>query len=111
MTEDTGRETRVVPVAGRNIVVRQLTDAQMLHLMRHAKILASESMANDVKMESMDRMLKILNSVVVQDSDRDWLVEAQENGDVELAEMTGWVNAFRTTDKVTVVRRTRAKRS
>lgn len=111
MTEDAGRETRVVPVAGRNIVVRQLTDAQMLHLMRHAKILSSDTVENTVKIESMDRMLKILNSVVVQDSDRDWLVEAQEIGDIELSEMTGWVNAFRSPNKAPAVRRGRAKRA
>ena len=110
MVEDAGRETRVVPVAGRNIVVRQLTDAQMLHLMRHAKILSSD-IENMVKLDSMDRMLKILNSVVVQESDREWLVEAQENGDLELAEMTGWVNAFKAPSNGPVVRRTRAKRS
>ncbi len=111
MAEDPGRETRVVPVSGRNIVVRQLTDTQMLHLMRHAKILASDAVENIVKIDSMDRMLKILNSVVVQDSDRDWLVEAQENGDVELSEMTGWVNAFKSESKAPVVRRARVKRA
>jgi len=83
----------------------------MLHLMRHAKILSSDAVENDLKLDSMERMLKILNSVVVQDTDRDWLVEAQENGDIELSDMTGWVNAFKSESKAPVARRGRVKRT
>jgi len=107
---DNGRETRVVPVAGRSIVVKQLTETQMLHLMRHSKILASDQVDNELKIDSMDRMLKILNSVCTQDTDRDWLVEAQESGDVDLKDMIGWVNAFKDEEKPTV-RRGRVKRA
>jgi hypothetical protein len=110
MAEDQGRETRVVPVAGRNIVVRRLTDTQMLHLMRHSKILSSDAVTTEVKMLSMDRMLFILNSVVVQETDRQWLVEAQETGEVEIEDMVGWVNAFKAETKPTV-RRARVKRA
>lgn len=110
MTEDGGRETRLVPVAGRNIVVRQLTETQMLHLMRHAKILSATDIDTEVKLGSMDRMLNILNSVCVQETDKEWLVEAQESGDVGLKEMLGWVNAFQAEEKPTV-RRGRVKRS
>lgn len=110
MTEDAGRETRVVPVSGRNIVVRQLTDTQMLHLMRHAKILSSDSVEVPAKLDSMDRMLTILNSVVVQETDKDWLVQAQESGEVDIQDMVGWVNAFKADAKPTV-RRARVKRS
>lgn len=110
MTEDQGRETRVVPVAGRNIVVRKLTDTQMLHLMRHAKILSSDAVENTIKLTSMDRMLVILNSVVVQETDKTWLEEAQESGEVDIQEMVGWVNAFNSEAKP-AVRRARVKRS
>jgi hypothetical protein len=109
MTEDTGRETRVVPVAGRSIVVRMLTDTQMLHLMRHAKILSSDSVETAGKLESMDRMLTILNSVVVQETDKAWLVKAQESGEVDIKDMVGWVNAFKAENKP-IVRRARVKR-
>jgi len=111
MTEDAGRETRVVPVAGRNIVVRMLTDTQMLHLMRHAKILSSDSVEIPGKLDSMDRMLTILNSVVVQETDKDWLVQAQESGEVDIKDMVGWVNAFKSENKAPVVRRARVKRA
>lgn len=110
MTDD-GRETRIVPVGGRNIVVRQLTETQMLHLMRHSKILSSSEVDVELKLDSMDRMLKILNSVAVQDSDREWLVEAQESGEVDLKSMMGWVNAFQAEEKPTVRRGARVKRS
>lgn len=106
--EDLGRETRLVPVGGRNIAVRELTETQILHLMRHAKILASD-VENELKMDSMDRMLKILNSVVIQDDDRNWLVEAQESGEVNMKDMLGWVRAFQDEKKPTV-RRARARR-
>jgi hypothetical protein len=111
MTEDAGRETRVVPVGGRNIVVRMLTDTQMLHLMRHAKILSSDSVETPGKLDSMDRMLTILNSVVVQETDKDWLVQAQESGEVDIKDMVGWVNAFKSESKAPVVRRARVKRA
>jgi len=99
-----------VPVAGRNIVVKQLTETQMLHLMRHAKILSAD-VANELKLDSMDRMLFILNSVCVQEDDRNWLVIAQESGDVDLKDMIGWVNAFKSEEKPTVRRGARVKRS
>lgn len=90
-------------------MVRQLTETQMLHLMRHSKILSASDIDNVMKLDSMDRMLKILNSVCVQDTDRDWLVDAQESGEVDLKDMMGWVNAFQAEDKP-AVRRGRAKR-
>jgi hypothetical protein len=88
-----------------------LTDTQMLHLMRHAKILSSDAVENENKIESMERMLTILNSVVVQDTDKAWLVQAQESGEVEIQDMVGWVNAFRTSETKSTVRRARVKRS
>ena len=94
MTEDKGRRTQIVSIAGRNIVVRELVDMQLMHLSRYAAILDNSNVELPEKMIAVERMLKILHTIVVQDSDREFLIEAEENGDVELSDLIGFVDAF-----------------
>jgi hypothetical protein len=109
---DTGRETQIVPVCGRNIVVKKLTDIQMSLLLRGSRILSSSDVAQEKKMEMMEMMFTILDSVVVQDADKKWVLEQQIKGDLELKDMTSWVTVFKDEDedeKKPAVRRGRAR--
>jgi hypothetical protein len=92
--QDSGRETRVVPVKGRSIVVRQLTDAQMFHVMRHARILQKADVAIPDKLDSVERMLSILSKMVVQQSDRDYLRQLEEDGEIELKDLMDFIKIF-----------------
>lgn len=92
---DPGRETRVVQVRDRNIVVRQLQDTQMLILGREAKILQRDDVSVDRKMDSVDRMFRVLESAIVQASDREFLDGLMLDGELNLREFLSFVSAFK----------------
>jgi hypothetical protein len=90
-----GKETRVVSVAGRAIMVRPLVDTQMVHIMRHARILQKDDVAVSDKLESADRLFTILHKMVVQPADLAFLVEQEEEGEVELKDLMAFLEAFK----------------
>ncbi len=91
---DPGRETRLVPVQGRNIVVRQLVDAQMMLLNRGARLLQRDDLDRDAKMATVDRMFTILESVVVQPEDREFLEDLMAEGKLNLRHLMDFVSVF-----------------
>jgi hypothetical protein len=91
---DPGRQTQVVLVRDRNVVVRKLIDTQMLLLAREAKILQRDDVSVDRKMEGIDRMFRILESAIVQPSDREFLEELMLAGDLDLRELLTFVTVF-----------------
>lgn len=91
---DPGRETQVVLVRDRSIVVRKLIDTQMLLLAREAKILQRDDVSVDRKMDSIDRMFRILESAVAQPSDREFLEELMLAGELDLRELLSFVTVF-----------------
>lgn len=97
--EDTGRKTQIVPVCGRNIVIKKLTDIQMALLLRGSRILSSPNVADVEKMDMMEQMFQILDSVVVQEADKKWVLEKQIKGELELKDMTNWVTVFKDEDE------------
>lgn len=97
MTEpvtDNGRPTRLVPVNGRQIVVRQLIDTQMVHLLRHSRILQKDDVAVKDKLDSVERIFAILETMIVQQDDRDYMVKLEETGEVELKDLMAFISAF-----------------
>lgn len=95
MTEDSGRRTEVVPVNGRSIVIRELTKLQLMHIARYGSILSNDNVAGGDKMAAVERMMDIMHSVVAQDSDREYLIEQEERGVIELDDLMGFINAFK----------------
>lgn len=108
MTEPT-RKSAVVPIHGRDVTVMELTDAQLLHLGRHARILQATGVAQAVKEESMERMARILDSIVIED-DRPYVIGLQEEGKLTLMQMVEFVKAFSAKAPAKVTRG-RAKRT
>lgn len=88
------RETRIVPINGRSIVIRQLRDTQLVHLMRHSRILQKDDVPIPAKLDSVERMFTILKSMVVQPSDDVYLTELEEAGEIELKDLMGFITAF-----------------
>lgn len=92
--EDPGRKTQIVDVRGRNIVIRQLVDTQMFLLARWSRLLQRDDIEGDAKLELIDRMFTVLESVVVQDSDRAFLTDLMTAGDLDLRELISFVTVF-----------------
>lgn len=93
MTDDGARDTRVIDVKGRPVVVRNLTDVQMALLMRYSRILQSDSVQIPQKLEAADKMFVILDSLVTP-ADREYVTGLQESGDLELKDLVAWIKMF-----------------
>jgi hypothetical protein len=111
MTQPEDRaERRVAPVtiAGHEFLIKELTDVQVMHLNRFARILAADNVAFDAKSEAMDRMFSIVHSCVVEADQLQFLMGLEENGDVTLRDLVIFAKAFNepaATAEPTVVRR------
>lgn len=92
--DDTGRETRIVDVRGRNIVVRKIIDTQMMLLAREAKVLQRDDVSSDRQLTAVDRMFRILESAIVQPSDKEFLEDLMLDGELDLRELTSFVTIF-----------------
>jgi hypothetical protein len=95
MTEPTpdevARKTQIVSVGGRSIVIRELTELQMMHLGRYANILQHGDVATNAKLEAVEKMLNILHACVANEQDRALLVAAEEAGEVSLTDLVSFV--------------------
>jgi hypothetical protein len=111
--DNSARETRVVDVRGRSIVIRSLLDTQLLSLNHEARILQRADIEPERKMKGMERMFKALLSVVVQASDQEYLEDLMAEGTLDLRELTTFATSFLTDqDEAPKVRRGRpAKRA
>lgn len=79
---------------GRSIVIRQLIDAQMMLLNRGARLLQRADLDKDSKLATVDRMFTILESVVVQPEDREFLEDLMAEGKLSLRDMLSFISAF-----------------
>lgn len=104
---DSGRETRVVSVKGRNVVVRQLLDAQLLLLGREARLAAKEDVDQARRFTAVARIFDILESAVVQETDREYLLDLTVAGDLELNDLMGFISVFTADEEKPKVRRGR----
>ena len=93
-TVDPGKDTRLVDIKGRNIVIRQLVDAQMVLMAREAKLLQKDGIDNERKMSAIARMFDMLESAVVQQEDRDYLLDLVVAGQLELNDLMSFLTVF-----------------
>lgn len=91
---DPGRETQIVLVRDRNVVIRQLIDTQRMLIARWAVMLQRDDVPGDKKLELLNKMFNTLESVVVQPEDREYLEDLMAEGELDLREMIGFITAF-----------------
>lgn len=91
---DPGRETQIVLVRDRNIVIRQMIDTQRLLIARWAVMLQRDDVTGAQKLDILSKMFNTLESVVVQQEDRDFLEELMAQGELDLRELIGFITAF-----------------
>lgn len=105
--QDAGRRTSIVAIGDKTIVIREMTDLQMMHMARYARILQREDVPTMEKLDASNLMLKILHSCVANDADRQILVQAEEAGEVTLADLVSFVKTPEPEDVKPAVRRGR----
>lgn len=106
--EDPGRETRIIEVKGRQIVVRQLTDAQYLLMAREAKRASRNDLDGVVRLTSAARIMDIMETAVVQEEDREYLMDLTVAGDLEISDLMPVITVFGSDKPKARVRRGRA---
>lgn len=92
--EDPGKDTRIVDVRGRNVVVRQLTDAQLLLLGREARLSAKEDTDPTRRLAGVGRIFDILESAIIQEEDREYLMDLTVKGEIEFKDFMGFISVF-----------------
>jgi hypothetical protein len=93
-SEDTGKETRIVDVRGRAVVVRQLNDAQLLLLAREARLASKDDTEAQRRLVAVGRIFDILESAVIQEDDREHLLDITIKGELELSDLLSFISAF-----------------
>jgi hypothetical protein len=92
---DPGKDTRLVEVKGRQIVVRQLQEMQVILMAREARLVMKPDLDNGRRLAAVGRIFDILESVVVQDEDREYLMDLTVAGNLEVGDLTSFISAFK----------------
>lgn len=87
-------ETRTIPILDRKVEVRQLNDAQIMLLGREAARLSRGGQEGRDAVLSAARILDLLEQTLVQQEDRDWLVQQMTEGAVEMKDLLPTLSAF-----------------
>jgi hypothetical protein len=104
---DPGRDTRIVDLKGHSIVVRQPTDAQLLLLSRDGRRGMRDDLSGADRMAAAGRVFDIFESLVVQDGDRQILLDLIVAGELHLSDLTAFISAFNEEQSKPRVRRAR----
>ena len=91
---DPEAETRDVDVKGRTVKVRELIDAQLLLLAREARLAGNPDTPAPRRLAAVGRIFDLLESAVVQEYDREYLLDLVVQRDLNLSDLTGFVSAF-----------------
>jgi len=98
--EDPGQEkTRSVDVKGRSVEVQQLLDAQLLLLSREARLASRETTEGDRRVVAVGRIFDLLESVMVSDEDKEYLIDLIVARNLELGDLRGFITAFSDEDE------------
>ena len=94
MAVDPGKETRIFPLLDRQVVVRQLNEAQLALLAREAGRLSRGALEGKDAMIAVARIMDIMEQTVVQQEDRDFLTDQMIAGKLELRDLMGALTVF-----------------
>jgi hypothetical protein len=96
-------KTATVTILDRPIEVREYKDSQIMLLVSEANTIKRTGADPTRRMQGVDRVMRLLESAVVSEEDRDWLVEQNIAGNISMGDLTGFLRAFNSDDEETVV--------
>ncbi len=101
---DSQTATRKIPISGREITVRQLTDGQLTLIMREARVIQRDTVETERRMVGAARLFDIMESMVVTEEDREFVLDEIVAGKVELRDLLAGLKAFSEEEKPKVRR-------
>lgn len=105
---DTPPETRDVDVRGRPVTIKQFTDAQVFLLSREARLASRSGTEGPRKVDAVARVFDILESVLVNEEDREYLMDLTVKGELELKDFLAFIRDGEEQEQKPAVRRGRA---
>ncbi|HSJ75012.1 MAG TPA: hypothetical protein VK899_02335 [Gemmatimonadales bacterium] len=94
MTSPDTEETRDVDIKGRDITVLELIDAQLLLLAREDRLAQKPDTDGARRLAAVGRIFDLLESVVVKEEDREYLLDLVVKRNLTLGDLTGFISAF-----------------
>lgn len=87
-------EPRAIPVHGRDILVKPVKDVQLVQMNHEVAITQSSNADNVRKMKAVDRIHRILLSVVIEDADKDFIEDLMADGELKMEDLLEFISAF-----------------
>src|SRR5215510_1225060 len=100
---------RTVALAGHEFAVKELTDAQALHLNRYLRIFRQDTVEFEARSEAVDRVFKILHTCFIDPEQFELLTELEEAGEVELKDLVAIARPQEASEATVVKRRGRPR--
>jgi hypothetical protein len=111
---DDGPQTRLIDFKGHRILIKKLVDGQFVQMNHEVNVMTSNNADTDRKMKAMDRVHRIMLSVVLNPEDKETIEELMADGEIQLKDLADFVSAFKDEEedqpKPKVVRRGRPVR-
>jgi len=102
-------ESKVI-VLGREMLVKNPTEMQIMTFGREAYVISSPDTENMRKFQGIHRIMSILEYMIIDDEDRKWFQEQQLNGTLEFEQVAALLSSFTPPSQVATVRRGRSTR-
>ena len=87
-------ETRTVNIQGRDIVIKRISDTQLIQLNHEAAVMQRDNLDPVRLRKGMDRVFRALTSTVVGEEDADFLQDLMADGDLDLRELIEFITSF-----------------
>lgn len=87
-------ESRTVTILDREIKIKEFTDSQIMLMVSEAKTVSRKTVDVTRRLDGVDRMMRLFDSIVIDPEDKEWLVEQNIAGNLSMGDLTGFISAF-----------------
>lgn len=81
-----------VPVRGRDVEIKDLTDAQLLLLAREARLARNPDTESERKFTAVARIMDILETAIVKGEDKEYVLDLTVAGTLEMKDLLGFIS-------------------
>lgn len=78
------RPIRLLRIGGKDVSFRGLTEGQYMQMVHEASIFSNENTPNDRRMKSLDRLFRVMFSLVVEPEDREYVEDQMADGEIDI---------------------------
>lgn len=86
-TDEPELKTKTIPLGGRDVLIRALSDTQITQMNHEILVLESDRTDLARKRKAMDRVYRALQSTIVSEEDRDFAADLMADGELDLRQM------------------------